>query len=184
MNIESTTVKVRNLISRAIASVSRRAISKIIDLTNPIVRIKDSETPYTRGISFILSIASHENLKVDEKNWSAPKEFYFGNREMVSVSNAIADLKLWNVFVDKRNLISESNPWGYEYLMRNPVPRPISPVVKFQSSMSGETIILSSNGFYHWLIEDLPKTLFLLKESKDPFLVVQENPPSYVRDFL
>jgi hypothetical protein len=184
MKTETISVKARNLSSRVIASISRRAISKIIKVSNPIIRIKDSETLYTQGIKLIGPVASNESLRIEEKNWNAPAEFFFGSREIISVSNAFVDLKLWNMFVERRKLISESNPWGYEYLMRNPVPRPLAPVVKFENSILGEAVVLSSNGFYHWLIEDLPKTLLLIRASKNPFLVVQENPPSYVRDFV
>jgi hypothetical protein len=51
-----------------------------------------------------------------------------------------------------------------------------------------ENILIPSNGFYHWLLEDLPLYLRLLKEKREEGTsfntFVYVSAPSYVRDFL
>lgn len=177
-------MKVQVFLSRVIAFIARRIISGIIQVVNPIVRLKDPENPYSANLSLTRLLSKNVCFVDQDLDWTAPSGFFFENREIISASRTTVDLKLWNIFIEKRKLVSESNPWGYEYLMRNPVPRPPLFTRGFKATRGAEPVILSSNGFYHWLIEDLPKTLQLLDSLNNPFLVHLENPPRYVSDFV
>jgi capsular polysaccharide biosynthesis protein len=50
------------------------------------------------------------------------------------------------------------------------------------SRLSGEFIFLPSNGYYHWLIEDLPVFLKSLAVAPKAQVIVARNPASYVRE--
>jgi hypothetical protein len=184
MRFAQTKVKVQVFISRLIAFIARRIIAGVIQVVNPIVRLKDSENPYSANIDRTRLLSKNVCFIAQDLDWTAPSGFFFENREVISVSRTTVDLKLWNIFIEKRKLVAESNSWGYEYLMRNPVPRPPLLIRDFRPTRGAEPVILSSNGFYHWLIEDLPKSLQLLESLKNPFLVHLENPPRYVSDFV
>jgi hypothetical protein len=184
MRFEQAKVKVEVFLSRVIAFIARRIISGVIKVVNPIVRLKDPENPYSANINLTHLLSKNICFIAQDLDWTAPSGFFIENREIISASRTTVDLKLWNIFIEKRKLIAESNSWGYEYLMRNPVPRPPLFTRNFKPTRGTEPVILSSNGFYHWLIEDLPKTLQLLETLNNPLLVHLENPPRYVSDFV
>ena len=102
----------------------------------------------------------------------------------LKISDVILDSKTGILFNSSRNLIAESSSYPPEYLAATAHPKP--PVMSFTSKIDSdrELISLSSNGYYHWLNEDLPHYLHLLNNLENPLTLVSKNRPKFVSDFL
>lgn len=104
----------------------------------------------------------------------------FEPRYRLDVKNALWDVKTGMGFSLKtKNGIKETSSWTIGNLQNTAVP--IAPRAPF---MNGEFFLLPSNGFYHWLIEDLPTFLPLLPSRHETKILVWEYAPKYVIDFL
>ena len=80
-------------------------------------------------------------------------------------------------------MIAESTSWPKELILLNSIPKPlITKHLDFSSDR--QVLLLASNGFYHWLYEDLPAFLFASENSKNQITLVHENVPSFVQSFL
>jgi hypothetical protein len=88
------------------------------------------------------------------------------------------------LFTADRKIIAESSSWSPEYLAATSQTRPPSLILDSKIKEERPLINLSSNGFYHWLNEDLPHYLYLREKLKDPITIVSKKRPSYVSDFL
>jgi len=53
-----------------------------------------------------------------------------------------------------------------------------------RTRLSGEFILLPSNGYYHWLIEDLPVFLKSLAVARKARVIMPNNAAPYVREFV
>ncbi len=107
-----------------------------------------------------------------------PRSHVFEPRYVVEIERAVWDLKTGMGFSPRTKIgIKETSSWTLGNLQNTAVP--LSTRVP---SLSGEHILLPSNGFYHWLIEDLPTFLPLLNSQKE--ILVWKNAPKYVFDFL
>lgn len=85
-----------------------------------------------------------------------------------------------------RRLIVQSSSWPLEELKKDSY-RGTGLLMRFFSSKKNSKasfkVCLSSTGFYHWLIEDLPRILFLLRHTNIELDVICfKNAPSYVND--
>jgi hypothetical protein len=102
--------------------------------------------------------STHSRDLIEEGHVFAPRYVY-------TVKNIILDSLTGIVFSINGRLIAESSSWPVSHLQLNPIPKP--PASKFLRTVSVENLVLiSSNGFYHWLIEDLPLTIYLQGRSK------------------
>jgi len=105
-------------------------------------------------------------------------------RYSITLNNVISDCHTGLLYSSKGRLIAESSAWPIHNLLLNSVPVPIFSKVTKIFSKEYTNIVLPSNGFYHWLIEDLPVVLQLAKSQKNPRLIVSKHCPKYVEDFL
>jgi len=94
------------------------------------------------------------------------------------------DSKTGILFTADRKLISESSSWSPEYLAATSQTRPPSLILDSKIKEVRPLINLSTNGFYHWLNEDLPHYLYLREKLQESVTIVSRQRPSYVSDFL
>lgn len=87
------------------------------------------------------------------------------------VSNLIYDLN--------GQFIAESSSW---LALRQLYSWPQPTLRKPRSRLPGESIFLPSNGYYHWLIEDLPVFLKSLAVSPAARVILPRNAAKYVRE--
>jgi hypothetical protein len=77
--------------------------------------------------------------------------------------------------------IAESTTWPIYQLYSS---FPWKPRRSIKSSIEKNAILVSSNSYGHWIVEDLGSTLYLLEKYPDSTIVVSKTAPKYVLDFL
>ena len=154
--------------------------------------------PQSHQLMFGESQPIHKSLsvlkKVDEAYISSvphPRDIHveshaFSPRYLVRGSNISVDTITGIITLQNGNFVVGSSSWSKQDLELNVVHR--SRHFQEVKVSTGKSVLLPSNGFYHWLLEDLPLYLRLLKEKRqegtslNTFVYV--SAPSYVRDFL
>jgi len=106
---------------------------------------------------------------------------YFQERKMVKVYNVVVEPKQGVLYSQDGKLIRESTCWP-TFQFYNSFPW--NPVSNFSELQVDNGVILSSNPYGHWLLEDLPSTIEILNKHPYAVLLVAANPPKYVRDYL
>ncbi len=107
-----------------------------------------------------------------------PRSHVFEPRYEVEIEGAVWDVKTGMGFSPNTKIgIKETSSWMLGNLQNTAVP-----VATRVPKLQGEYVLLPSNGFYHWLIEDLPTFLPILNSQKE--ILVWKDAPKYVFDFL
>jgi Glycosyltransferase 61 len=100
-------------------------------------------------------------------------------RFVYGLTDATVDPISTLVYDSNGQFIAESSSWlALRQFWSWPVPK----LSVSASKLRGEFIFLSSNGYYHWLIEDLPVFLKSLAVAPRARVIVPRNVPSYVRE--
>jgi hypothetical protein len=108
----------------------------------------------------------------------------FQQSNHIKISNIVLDTKTGIMFTTERKLVSESSSWSPEYLVATAQTRPPRRSTELKVNKDQPLISMSSNGFYHWLNEDLPHYLYLREKIENPITVVSRVRPRFVSDFL
>jgi len=108
----------------------------------------------------------------------------FQASHLISVKNIILDSKTGIAHNEKREIVSNTSAWSPEFLIASAQIRPGYFLPRFELPASESFISLSSNGYYHWLIEDLPIYLTLMQKSPSYVTLVARKCPPYVSSFL
>jgi hypothetical protein len=118
-------------------------------------------------IEFVLPV---DGLKT--RNFYRPRFVYgLSDATIDPVSNLVYDAK--------GQFIAESSSWlALRQFYSWPQPQIRSP----RSKLRGEFVFLPSNGYYHWLIEDLPVFLKSLAVAPGAQVILPANAVSYVRE--
>lgn len=101
-------------------------------------------------------------------------------RDAYEVSDVVVSSVSGNVYW-KGLLIQESSAWPPE---RANLKIETWRHSKDQLECEGLLVPLPSNPYYHWLLEDLPAVLALIKRYPEAVLLVSSSRPKYVNDFL
>jgi hypothetical protein len=104
------------------------------------------------------------------------------NAASITLENVVIDLKSGHCFDENYSVIQESSNWPVSDLTKGTIPRPIATPRTYSFDKVG--VALPSNGFYHWLIEDLPSVIETVKQKSHTKVFVYQNAPKYVLDFL
>ena len=105
----------------------------------------------------------------------------FQQQNVIEIHNIRLDTKTGVAYSVENDYIADSSAWPSDYLVRSSqIKPPRFLAFRMNKFGSGRYICLSSNGFYHWLIEDLPLFIFLYKNIDNPKVIIFENAPSYV----
>ncbi len=132
--------------------------------------VKTEYTPLTFTESFNLSKSIKE-------------AHVFDSRKLIDINNVRVDTKTGIVFSKDASIIGESSSWPSDRLT---LSSPYLPIFSAQVvNSSCVNLVLPANGFYHWLIEDLPLFLFALRNTQENSKVFYyKDAPSYVKDFI
>lgn len=154
-------------------------IRRLINLLPPII------VRLTRALGFKTFCAVGGTTTLMELNHSTedPKVSVpakISNR--ITLENVVIDLKAGHCFDAEYSVIEETSSWPSKDLTKGTIPRPIVTPQIFHLDRFG--VALPSNGFYHWLIEDLPLAIEMLEEEKSAKVLIYKNAPKYVMDFL
>jgi len=107
----------------------------------------------------------------------------FDSRFLIDATDVKVDIKSGLIFDQMSTVVSESSSWPADrILLGSPfVPR----IGAIPIENNTENIVLPSNGFYHWLIEDLPPFLYTLRNSeKSAPVLYYHKAPNYVIDLI
>ena len=112
---------------------------------------------------------------------SATRGHYYQERSAYLVRDVILEPRQGLVYSAAGELIDESTSWQTAHVYSS---FPWNPKKNIKELPLESAIYVTSNTFYHWLIEDLASTIFCLGlNSKSPILVAK-NCPAFVLDFL
>jgi hypothetical protein len=132
----------------------------------------------------VTKYSTFETISLNHVKEGLPQSHTFDERFLFEVTDVILDTKNGMLFSNSREVIQESTPWPIHYVLIGAVPKPprlgLSKLVSSDSSF----ICLTGNGFYHWLVEELPPFLFALKNVTNPKVLLWEKAPSYVQSIL
>jgi hypothetical protein len=167
--------------ARFTSSVKRVFIRSLNFKVVPVEAIERKERKSTFDFVFLRNF-SKKNIKeiLDPRSGVLQGHFYQA-RDVYRVSDVILEVKQGLIYTPQGSLIEESTSWD---VMRVYNSFPWNPRRRIQKFHISNAIVLTSNSFYHWLIEDLPLTINLLELYPDsPVLVAADHPP-YVTEFL
>ena len=173
----------RVLSKRILARFKREIIQRIIaensDFTSLSFGFNIPEAIFQRGVSYSKLIV----IEMPHERDQLVQGHLFQERNLYHVQNVVLDAYSGILFNESGKMIEESSSWPVMNLLLNSVPKPPKkkhlPRVQFP-----QVIAISSNGFYHWLIEDLAPFLFASKVLPEATILVSENAPLYVRSFV
>jgi Glycosyltransferase 61 len=106
----------------------------------------------------------------------------FRQRFTYKIDRATIDTKLGLIFDTNNNIVQESSSWPSGHLIGAAITKPRKIFTKDLQSFN-KKILLPSNGFYHWLLEDLPSFLGSMQYSENSEIIHYEKAPSYVKEF-
>jgi len=109
---------------------------------------------------------------------------FFQSRYLISTENVSVDTKIGVVFDENSRILAESTSWPKESVILNVLPKPPRKLESLDIDFKYQVLVMPSNGFYHWLIEDLPLFLKTLNSLSNPKVLVFENAYKYVYEFL
>jgi hypothetical protein len=135
------------------------------------------------GVKAPWSVHSTISLKEISRSDNKPKSSISKNdRTSFTLENVVIDLKSGHCFDTNYSVIEETSNWPVSDLTKRTIPRPIVTPRTFSVDTIG--VVLPSNGFYHWLIEDLPSVINIVKQKNHTKMFVYQNAPRYILDFL
>lgn len=140
----------------------------------------ESTLNFSRGLQY--SALSHTESIHDRDG--LPQGHTFQERYVYSIEDVILDSHTGILFSGEGQIISESTSWPKSHILLNSIPKPIGASNKRLPIEGNSVINLPSNGFYHWLVEDLPPFLFSIQQSNSSIVLVYENAPAYVESIV
>ena len=172
---------------------SRPFLEIIIELSTGIERRMTSNLPFTVRSSeslykldpftkkeYLVAGSSRYEYIEEESN----KSIVISQSERFAViaHKVKVDLFYGNIFTKTKILIRESTVWSEYFLNHHKSPLPYGAI--YASDASRLQSILSSNSFYHFLIEDLPDLLRIFSFDPNIEIIIWSEAPSYVKDAL
>jgi hypothetical protein len=107
----------------------------------------------------------------------------FNSRFLFEISDVLVDTKTGMVFTQNGKIIEETTSTNINYTLLNSVPHPPKFFNKKLSDNTCNYYVLTSTGFYHFLIEDLPRAIFARDKLKRAKALVYFDAPNYVLEF-
>jgi hypothetical protein len=124
------------------------------------------------------------DFHIEGRSSSYKISHFFPERFHIQIDSCFLDAKNSILYDLKGSIIEESTPWSKDHLVATSIPNPVI-ASKFISNYGSEkSIVLSTNGYYHWLIEDLPTYLLTKTFEPDSRTIVAKVKPKYVENFL
>ena len=107
----------------------------------------------------------------------------FNSRSFFEISDVLVDTKTGMVFTQNGKIIEETTSTNINYTLLNSVPHPPRFFNKELGDRTCNYFVLTSTGFYHFLIEDLPRAIFAKNNLKSAKALVYFDAPNYVLEF-
>ena len=176
-------IKVYSLIyepNRIQASLKRRILNILIFRSFRTVSIRRSEKVLIPKSKIIGFYSSSYNIEILDPRHNELTGHHFAARRCFEVEDVILEPRQGLIYMSTGEFLIESSCWSpIEVFNSYPwIPRKTKSL-----AMLSNGIPLTSSSYYHWLIEDLPCTLFAMKSDPSAPLIVSKKTPHYVREF-
>jgi len=106
---------------------------------------------------------------------------FFNSRDAFELQNVILEPFQSSIYSQAGQLVKESTIWPAAHYFDS-FPWTFKKARNFSRIENG--IAISSNSYYHWLIEDLPSSLFLSELFPETPMLCYSDAPRYVEDLL
>jgi Glycosyltransferase 61 len=166
--------------NRIRASLKRRTLNLLIFRAFRTVSIRRLEkvlVPKSKALSIY---SSAYNIEILDPRHNELSGHHFSARWCFEVEDVILEPRQGLIYMLTGEFLIESSCWSpIEVFNSYPwIPRKTKSLPILSSG-----IPLTSSSYYHWLIEDLPCTLFAMKSDPSAPLIVSKKTPHYVREF-
>ena len=145
------------------------------------ISIHDREKPSSISKEFLGNYSTPSSHEETDIRNGQKRGHYFAERNIYLVKNVVLEPRQGILYSPSGSLITESTTW-------NPLHQYLSFPWNFKNFSKclelDEAIILSSNSYGHWLLEDLPTTIAAMNYNTNATILVSRNHPKYVKDFL
>jgi hypothetical protein len=172
-------VKYDNL--RLALFAKRKLLSKFGFKPSNAVSLNRGEKPALVDTEFLGVYSKASYLEIDDLRTNTKRGHYFNERNFFKLSNVIIEPHQGLIWDARGKFIEESSNYPtyqtYSSFPWNPNSRKVERV-------SGTYLFLPTNGYWHWLVEDLPSFLFLTKLFPNLRVLIKSNPPKFISDFL
>lgn len=166
--------------NRVVASINRRILNRLF--LNKFKTISVKRLEKASSVSTVqkdLYYKSFNSEVFDPRN-ALFKYHSFNSRWCFEAKEVILEPRQGLIYSLEGQLIIESTCWtplelftSYPWIPNNPRDFPVLE----------KGISLTSSSYYHWLIEDLPTTIFAARKYPDLPYIVSKDSPAYVREF-
>ena len=161
--------------------VKRQFLSTLGFKPSNSVSLYRGEKPSLRNAELIGEYSESFMLEVEDLMSNTQKGHYFNERNYFNISKVIIEPHQGLIWDDKGQFIEESTNYPIFQIYSS---FPWNPNSKWVAHLSGTFLFLPTNGYWHWLVEDLPGFLFLNKLYPDLPVLVKSNPPRFISDFI
>lgn len=150
---------------------------------NSFTGLTNSEVPFDGEYQILGRYSDYVVVSEQSESTNSEIGFFIRGRNIYQVHNSICDLITGIAYSSNKKIIKESSVWPHEYLAMTSIPVPVKSAIEL-ISIDTNFLVLPSNSFYHWLIEDLPPFLHAAKLYPNATVLVSEDAPDYVLNAL
>ena len=126
----------------------------------------------------LLGIATESLLFIESNPFdNNDGEHFFRSRQFVNVESGIIHVKSGAVYNSARQLVTNSKVSNERQFLLSFG----SPFFRFSLNEKQRFIPMGTNGFYHWLIEELPNAIRCLREFPDAIIVIKDDKQEIVK---
>lgn len=165
---------------RSAAEITRRASKVNFFSVRRFESILNDEYPVNLDFEILEVLPREEIFTLPTHDRFVTRPFYFRPRSFLNINRAKWDMKTGMAFTSDGKIgIAETSSRTLDFLKSTAVSRANS-----KNHIHGRYLMLPGNGYYHWLLEDLPN--YLHAKSLFPKLetLVWSGAPNFVFDFL
>lgn len=166
--------------NRLFTSLKRRALNKFFFVNFKSTSIKRLEHPLSVESKSKYMFYSSFNCEIPDPRNGLLFNHSFNTRMCIEVRNVILEPRQGLLYSNKGELIIESTCWKPQEVFNS---YPWIPKASKNYNAIEEGISLTSNSYYHWLIEDLPATIFAARKYPNVPFIVAKDAPAYVQEF-
>lgn len=159
----------------------RKLLSKFGFKPNNSVSLYRGEKSALVGTDLLGLYSEASFLEINDSRSNSKRGHYFNQRNFFKLSNVIVEPHQGLIWDESGKFLEESSNYPL-YQMYSSFPW--NPDHKRVERVSGTYLLLPTIGYWHWLVEDLPSFLFLTKLFPNLPVLVNSNPPKFIRDFL
>ena len=167
--------------SRVRTAIKRKVMTAITGGAPRFTYLRRDESEANLDFEILWRYSEGVNLITFDPRSNINLGHYFNPREVYILRKVILEPRLGLVYDLNGSLLAESTNWPLHQQFNSfpYIPKKVKGMPSIENA-----IHVSSSGYGHWLLEDLPPTLHLIEKMSDAVILVHRNCPRHVREFL